>query len=243
MIRKALKCVGLSMAVLLVWCYIIYGLIDRWQTNLVNGAIYASYTNAYDNFVLLDNAFTKGERFCLVWPCSFDLEYAISSAGTQRYSALIFALEDEDIRALDVALSPNVSERVRLRFKSQLKSLLDRPNANPEFLSRVGELYLSGEGVGVDYNRAYAFLAKAWSGGDTQAAHHLTNLFSAMSDAPNTYLWSLRCPDQCLEWRATARAKLDGNQILRIQAVARIDKLMTAGPTPLVPASVTETSK
>jgi len=198
----------------------------------------------YDAALELDAALIGLQKTCAWAWCSDELATAVEDVLFNRDSLLMSALVRGDERAIELTFDERRSSiHILKKARMLLPALAQLPNATPETLRMAGEMYAQGTYVGVDYKRAYALFSQAWKAGNTKAAVNLAQLFWAMNDSPNTYLWSLRCNDQCRVLQNTARSTLEGSQILRIQAMARFDKILTTGSTPLSNPSDMEASK
>lgn len=248
--KRFLIRLGCIVAVLLGLYSINALMVSHLQKDLDASLAEASHIgDSFDAAFKLNAAIDASHATCRKIFCDEDLKKTEDNLISIRDSLLVSAVARGDNRAIELAFDEKRAP-ANIRFKAQmlLPVLAELSNPSAETLRLAGEMYAEGNHISLDYKHAYVLLTKAWSQGNTQAAGSLAKLFEAMNDNPNAYLWSLRCRgssygERCYGQQDAARAKLEGSQILRIQAMARFNKIMTVGTTPLAPHSDAEDSK
>lgn len=77
--------------------------------------------------------------------------------------------------------------------------------------------------------RAIGYFARAWAAGNADAANDVANVYSAINDYRNAYLWSLRCVNPCR--RTGTNVELDDLQEKLNPAAAKQIEALASDPS------------
>ena len=112
---------------------------------------------------------------------------------------MVNAVKAGDLRAMDAVFNTFSSSLVKEDAAPSVIELAEKPDAKARVLIIAGNLVMEGEYVPAGFRQAFGYFARAWQQGDPAAAEGLMSLFTRRNDAANSYLWRLRCADQC-QW-------------------------------------------
>lgn len=156
-----------------------------------------------------------------------DLQARNGKAPALRY--LFAHPDDSDTAAIRASYAPKVLARA---------AESDGQPGAADLLAFAGQLLMEGRVVIADYDLAYAYLARAWAAGSTQALSALRQLSLKRKDFANAYLWQLRCIGGC-QWQGTGQADAEPHVppawLSPIQAAARDRSVIKYQPTNTTP--------
>lgn len=112
---------------------------------------------------------------------------------------MVNAVRAGDLRAIDAVFNTFSSSLVKEEAAPSVIELAEKPGASARVLVIAGNLVMEGEYIPPEFRQAFGYFSRAWRQGDPAAAEGLMALFTRQGDAANSYLWRLRCADQC-QW-------------------------------------------
>lgn len=154
---------------------------------------------------------------------------ASRDARVKHLGAALASLHPKAIAHLDATRETGAPEYATL-MKEHTQRLLklaetaDKEDPPPAALTLLGHMYGSGTLVVMDTRRAVGYLARAWAGGQVQAAGDAAGLFASIRDYRNAYLWTLRCIRECKRPvnadASIMQGKLSADAVKQAQAAA-----------------------
>lgn len=175
--------------------------------------------------VVSEGVFTAKSRVCGEVP-------ATAEGNKERLRYLTQALQQNDPRALVFLFAMDRHDSEYGEFASMRKAHAARLIAVAEgakgdkqdgpLLLVAGDVAATGTDFILDGSKAVSFYARAWAGGQPQAANSAASVFYSINDYRNTYLWSLRCIAPCnrTHYLSDLQRKLSPEAAKQVQAHA-----------------------